>query len=65
LRSGKKLNLKLWISMFILHLLNIFYGKGSINCSIPASSQVPLPGQQDEEVAAFLGKFKNARVKKQ
>jgi hypothetical protein len=51
--------------MFILHLLNIFYGKGSINCSIPASSQVPLPGQQDEEVAAFLGKFKNARVKKQ
>lgn len=37
--------------------------KGSRKCSIPASSQVPLPGQPDEEVAGFLRQFINSKLK--
>ena len=51
-----------WIHQLFRSVLNIEQNskviKGSIKCSIPVSSQVPLSNQQDEEVAMFPRQFK-------
>ena len=51
-----------WIHQLFRSVLHIEQNskviKGSIKCSIPVSSQVPLSNQQDEEVAVFLRQFK-------